>query len=68
VIALSAGVIGYLKRKLSPFEMVIMIVAGLMFIDPGTFTDIIGAILFGYLYFSQRFGFSLFKWTRRQTI
>ena len=68
VIALSAGVIGFLKRPLSPLEMILMIIAGLLFIDPGTLTDIGGAIIFGYLYFSQRFGFSLFKWTRRQTI
>jgi TRAP transporter 4TM/12TM fusion protein len=62
VIALSSGIIGFLRRPLSWFESVLMIIAGAMFIDPGTLTDIMGALIFGYMYFSQRFNFSIKNW------
>jgi TRAP-type uncharacterized transport system fused permease subunit len=67
VFCLSAATIGFLKRPLSILEQVIMFIGGLMFIDPGTFTDIIGAIILSYFYFSQRFGFSILAWVRARS-
>jgi hypothetical protein len=37
-----------------------------MFIDPGTLTDIVGALIFGYMYFSQRFNFSMKNWIKNR--
>jgi len=64
VIALSAGVMGFFKRRLSRFEQFLMIVCGGMFIDPGTYTDIAGFLILGYMYLYQRFGFSIWGWVR----
>ncbi len=62
VLCLSAATIGFLRRPLSWIERVIIFIGGAMFIDPGLLTDIIGAIILSYMYFSQRFGFSLRSW------
>jgi hypothetical protein len=43
-----------------------MIIAGAMFIDPRTLTDIMGAFIFAYLYFSQRFNFSMKDWIKNR--
>ncbi len=65
VLALAAGVMGFLKKPLNPLERIIMIACGLMLIDPGLYTDIVAAVILIYMYFSQRLGFSLFGWVRR---
>ena len=40
---LGAGLIGYMLRKLNPVLRLVCIAAGLCMIDPGAFTDLIGA-------------------------
>jgi TRAP-type uncharacterized transport system fused permease subunit len=64
IIALSAAVMGFLKKPLSLLERIFAIIAGLLFIDPGTLTDILGGIILCYLYFKGRFELSLLKWMR----
>ena len=59
VLCLSASTIGFLKRPLSMLERIVLFIAGLLFIDPGLYTDIMGAVILSYMYFSQRFGFSI---------
>lgn len=46
VVALSAGLQGYLVANLRKIERVVMIVAGLLFIEVNLTTDIIGLLLF----------------------
>jgi TRAP-type uncharacterized transport system fused permease subunit len=62
VIALSAGVMGFLRRKLSLGERLIAAACGLLLIEPSLGTDIVALIVFAYMYFSQRFGFSFRFW------
>ncbi len=66
IIALSAGIMGFLRKPLSWLERFFIIIAGLMFVDPGTLTDIAAALIFGYMYFSQRFNFSLKSWIKNR--
>ena len=41
----AAGIEGYLMGNMNPFERIMSIVGGLMMLDPGTVTDLIGAAL-----------------------
>jgi TRAP transporter 4TM/12TM fusion protein len=46
MIAIGAGVVGYWYRKIFWYERILAIVAGLLLIDPQSFTDIIGLAIF----------------------
>jgi TRAP transporter 4TM/12TM fusion protein len=61
ILCISASTIGFLKRPLSWIERIIIFIGGLMFIDPGLYTDILGAAILGYMYLSERFGISIRK-------
>ena len=47
VIGLSAGLQGYLLSKLNIFERILLIIAGLLFIETKLTTDIIAVVVFG---------------------
>ena len=59
IIFLSAGIMGFLRRPLSKLERGIMIVCGLMLVGINLYAEIIAAIVVGYMYFNQRWGFSV---------
>lgn len=46
MIAIGAGLIGYWYFKLNPLLRLISLVAGIFLMYPGSYTDIIGAIIF----------------------
>jgi TRAP-type uncharacterized transport system fused permease subunit len=52
--ALSAAVVGHIRRPLSWFERVIGLAAAVLLIEPGWITDIIGAALVVLLLLLQR--------------
>ena len=49
MIAIGAGVVGYWYRKIFWYERILAIVAGLLLIDPGGMTDLIGLTIFAAL-------------------
>jgi TRAP transporter 4TM/12TM fusion protein len=59
VFCISSATIGFLRRPLSWFERFFLTIGGILFIDPGSVTDMLGGIILGYMYFNQRFGLSL---------
>mgnify|MGYP001571166283 CR=1 FL=1 len=52
--ALSAGVVGYIKRPLGALERIAAIAAALLLIKPGWITDLIGVVIVVILLFLQR--------------
>ena len=52
--ALSAGVVGFIKRPLGPLERIFAIAAALMLIKPGWITDLIGVVIVVGLLLLQR--------------
>ena len=51
---LATGFTGYLKTNCKLWERIILIVGGLLLVDPGTVTDITGAALMVAVYLAQR--------------
>jgi len=49
VIALSSGLQGYLLRKLNLIERLVMVAAGLLFIETGLVTDLVAILLVGVI-------------------
>jgi len=49
VIALSSGLQGYLLRKLNLIERLVMVAAGLLFIESGLVTDLVAILLVGVI-------------------
>ena len=49
VIALSSGLQGYLLRKLNLIERLVMVAAGLLFIETGLVTDLAAILLVGVI-------------------
>ena len=45
IFALSAGLEGYMFRKMKVYEIIPLIIGGLLMIYPGTVSDVIGIIL-----------------------
>ncbi len=54
MIGLSASMIGCFLTRLNKFERLLMFIGGLLMIDPGTLTDIIGIIILGGVFVLQR--------------
>ena len=54
MIGLSASMIGCFLTKLSKLERLLMFIGGLLMIDPGTLTDVIGLIILGGIFVLQR--------------
>lgn len=54
MIGVGAGVVGYLTTRLTWYERVMLFAGGLLLIDPGLATDLIGAVLLSAAYFLQR--------------
>ena len=52
--ALAAGVAGYWSVRLSRLERLVLVVGGLLLVDPGLLTDLLGAGLVGAVYLLQR--------------
>ncbi len=55
VIALSSGLQGYLLRKLNLIERLVMVAAGLLFIETGLVTDLVAILLVGVILTFQYF-------------
>jgi len=68
IIFLSAGIMGFLRRPLSKLERGIMIVCGLMLVGINLYAEIIAAIVVGYMYFNQRWGFSIWGRGRKKKL
>lgn len=51
---LATGFTGYLKTNCKPWERAILIVAGLLLVDPGTVTDLTGGAMMLAVYFIQK--------------
>lgn len=45
MVGISVAMIGYGLRKTNPIQRILFLVGGLLLIDPGTMTDIIGAVI-----------------------
>ena len=54
MMGLATGFTGYFRTTCRPWERPVLIVSGLLLVDAGTVTDIIGIILFGTVYMFQR--------------
>lgn len=53
MIALSSALIGYLADNCRIYERILLIVGGLMLINPGTMTDLVGIAIFAVILFFQ---------------
>ena len=53
IIGVSAGIMGYLVYKSLWWERIAMILGGILLVDPGTFTDVIGLVLIALAAVSQ---------------
>jgi len=58
IFALALGVEGYRRRKLQLWERVLLGAGGVLLIDPGLATDVIGFVALG--------GYGVFEWLRRK--
>ncbi|MCL4425172.1 MAG: TRAP transporter permease [Firmicutes bacterium] len=54
MIGVGTGVVGYLTARLTWYERVMLFAGGLLLIDPGLATDLIGAVLLSAAYLLQR--------------
>jgi len=55
VMALAAGMMGYFVKELNPWERVILVVAALLLIKPGLYTDAVGYVLLAFIYIRQKY-------------
>ena len=55
VVALAAGMMGWFVRKVKPWERVILVIAAVLLIKPGIYTDAVGYILLALIYVRQKF-------------
>jgi UPF0716 family protein affecting phage T7 exclusion len=51
--AISTGLEGYMHTKLPLAQRILAVVAGLLMIDPGTVTDLIGMLVIAVIIFMQ---------------
>lgn len=54
VVSLAAAMVGWLRIKLTLLERIVLLLAGLLMLIPEFYTDIIGIVLYGVVYFWQR--------------
>ena len=59
MVALGAGVSGFWSVNLFRIERLALVVGGMLLVDPGTLTDLIGLGIVGVVYFIQRI-----RWNR----
>lgn len=57
--AIEAGVMGFFHKPATPLERILYIVGGLLLLDPNPVTDVVGLLVFGLGYLSERFEFHL---------
>ena len=55
VIALAAGMMGWFVKELKPWERVVLVVAALLLIKPGLYTDAVGYVLLAFIYIRQKY-------------
>ena len=55
VMALAAGMMGFFVKELNPWERVILVVAALLLIKPGLYTDAVGYVLLAFIYIRQKY-------------
>lgn len=55
VIALAASMMGWFVKELKPWERAVLIVAALLLIKPGLYTDAVGFVLLLLVYIRQRY-------------
>jgi TRAP transporter 4TM/12TM fusion protein len=55
VIALAAGMMGWFVKKVKTWERFILLIAAVLLIKPGLYTDAIGYVLLGCIFFKQKY-------------
>jgi TRAP-type uncharacterized transport system fused permease subunit len=55
VIALAAGMMGWLVKELNPWERIVLVAAALLLIKPGLYTDAAGYTLLAVIYIRQKY-------------
>jgi TRAP transporter 4TM/12TM fusion protein len=55
VIALAAGMMGWLVKELKPWERIVLVAAAFLLIKPGLYTDAIGYVLLACIFFKQKY-------------
>jgi TRAP transporter 4TM/12TM fusion protein len=55
VMALAAGMMGFFVKELNLWERAILVVAALLLIKPGLYTDAVGYILLAFIYIRQKY-------------
>ncbi len=55
VISLAAGLMGWFVKEAKPWERIVLVVAALLLIKPGLYTDAVGYILLAFIYIRQKY-------------
>jgi TRAP-type uncharacterized transport system fused permease subunit len=55
VVALSAGMMGWFVKKVETWERFVLVIAAVLLIKPGLYTDAIGYVLLGCIFFKQKY-------------
>lgn len=55
VVALAAGMMGWFVKEVNPWERVVLVVAAVLLIKPGLYTDAVGYILLAFIYARQKY-------------
>jgi TRAP transporter 4TM/12TM fusion protein len=55
VIALAAGMMGWFVKKVETWERFVLVIAAVLLIKPGLYTDAIGYVLLGCIFFKQKY-------------
>ena len=52
---LAAGMMGFFVKELNPWERTILVVAAMLLIKPGLYTDAVGYVLLAFIYLRQTY-------------
>jgi TRAP transporter 4TM/12TM fusion protein len=55
VIALAAGMMGWFVKEAKPWERILLVIAAVLLIKPGLFSDAVGYILLAFIYIRQKY-------------
>ncbi len=55
VVALAAGMMGWFVKEAKPWERVVLVVAAVLLIKPGLYTDAVGYVLLAFIYIRQKY-------------
>lgn len=55
VIALAAGMMGWFVKKVSIWERIVLLIAALLLIKPGLYTDAVGYVLLLLIFLKQKY-------------